>query len=144
VARQALSADRLGFRGLIFPEEKNDVVVNIMGIFDSIRNVGSRIFDGFRSGVNKIIDVGSSVRNGIRKGYNVVKKIPVIGAAVDKVIDLEGPGGISLRKVAEAGNEALDRLQNLASNEEVKAPPPPLQDIPLKRLRGRKAKGAVQ
>jgi hypothetical protein len=120
------------------------VVVNIMGIFDSIRNVGSRIFDGFRSGVNKIIDVGSSVRNGIRKGYNVVKKIPVIGAAVDKVIDLEGPGGISLRKVAEAGNEALDRLQNLASNEEVKAPPPPLQDIPLKRLRGRKAKGAVQ
>lgn len=81
-----------------------------MGFFDSIKNLGSKIYGGIKQGLNKVIDVGSSVRNGIKKGYNFVKKIPVLGDAVDGLANLELPGGLSAKKIAEMGSDALDTL----------------------------------
>ena len=119
-----------------------------MGFLSSIKNLGSKIYDGLKTGVNKVIDVGSSVRDGIKKGYEFVRKIPVLGSAVDGIADLQGPGGITLRKLAEKGSDALDNLKGFASGAGLSddntaqetGPPASLDDVPLKRI-GRKQKG---
>jgi hypothetical protein len=81
-----------------------------MGVFDWIKKTGSKIFDGIRSGVRKVVDFARSVRDNIGKGMNVVKNIPVIGDLVEYGSNVPIPifGGRSLRDVGDIASGAID------------------------------------
>jgi hypothetical protein len=81
-----------------------------MGIFDGLKRFAGRVWGGIKSAGGRVLDIGNKIRDGINKGYNIVKKIPVVGNVVDKMIDTPIPllGGMSLKNIAGTANTALD------------------------------------
>jgi hypothetical protein len=63
----------------------------------------------FKGGFKKVLDFGNGIRRGVSKGYNFVKKIPVVGNLVDKLLDTPLPYiGASARQIGHGLDTALD------------------------------------
>ncbi len=81
-----------------------------MGIFDGLKRFAGKVWGGIKSAGGRVLDIGNKIRDGINKGYNFVRKIPVVGNAVDKLLSTPIPvlGGLSLKSIADTANTALD------------------------------------
>ncbi len=85
-----------------------------MGLWNSLRSLGSKIYGGVKSVGSKILGWGNSARNGIKKAYDFTQKIPVIGDLVNTAIDKGIPqiGGQSVRDLAGKASGYLDKANN--------------------------------
>lgn len=45
------------------------------------------MFDFLKRGFKKILNFGNNARGGVKKAFNFIKKIPVIGNAVESLLD---------------------------------------------------------
>jgi hypothetical protein len=93
-----------------------------MGLFSSLKNFGSKIFNGIRKGVSFITNVGNKARNIISKGYNAIQQIPVIGGITKNLAETNIPLiGMSAKDLAGKASNYLDvanDVSNLIGNTE--------------------------
>jgi len=90
------------------------------------------IFSAFKNGFRKVLDWGNTAKNYVVKGYNFVKKIPVIGGMVDKLVDQPLPIiGMSARQlggIADQGLSIGNDIQRIID-------PTPLPQTPMDRYK---------
>lgn len=89
------------------------------------------MFDWLKGGFRKILDFGNNARNGIKKAYNFIKKIPVIGSAVDGLLDAQIP---YINMSANQIGKGLDTALNVGNDiGRIINPLPPTPDAVAKR-----------
>lgn len=79
-------------------------------LWSGIKNVGSKVWGGLRSGLHTIVGIGNKIRSGLQTGWDFVKKIPVIGNLAQAAVKIPIPyfGDKSLDDLASIGKTALD------------------------------------
>lgn len=93
-----------------------------MGWFDSLKNFGSSIWGGLKSGFKKVLDIGNTAKDYIARGYNFVKSIPGIGNVVDGLLDKKLPIlNVSAKDLANNADNVLGAGNSLAEGDIVGA-----------------------
>lgn len=95
-------------------------------IWSGVKKVGHSIGKGVQKvghaineGSKKVSKVGHKIKDTIDKGYKIAKKIPVVGEAVDRVVNTQFIPGVSIGKVADIGNLALKGVDAVGEGGEI-------------------------
>lgn len=95
-------------------------------IWSGVKKVGHSLGKGVQKighaineGSKKVSKVGHKIKDTIDKGYKIAKKIPVVGEAVDRVVNTQFIPGVSIGKVADIGNLALKGVDAVGEGGEI-------------------------
>ena len=83
-----------------------------MGLWDFVKNIGS-----------KILGMANSARDTVSKIYSGIKKIPVIGNIADGLASMNIPGvGMSAKDIANKASDYLDTANSLVGRGRLNSP----------------------
>lgn len=84
-------------------------------LFKGVKKIGHSIGSGVKKiahvvhqGTSAVSKLGHKVHDVIDKGYKTLKKIPVVGEAVDKVVNTQFLPGVSVGRLADVANLGLE------------------------------------